>query len=701
MPHLDPPPVPPLLNPSTAIPCANVLKECLPCDDDPIANFTAEGPDSDRFSFIFRAHVTPPLGTIIGDVDRPGFCYSTVSQQDAEDCAREDAEENLVTQPPYHGITIYHNTVQSCTGSCPDGSPFTYTVPAGTVVAFTQLEADQRAFGLACQRARTNKVCILTTALNTGCSGSAYNMTLKGLGGTPFFVSWYQLPYLEECVGEVTIGSQFPYIWWITHGELPDGLTLHSCSGVIDGTPTEIGDFPITLRATDATGAYMEKNFTLRVAEITNDSPLTDGSVGAAYLVNFSTSIGDQEQQTWTVVAGTLPAGLTLSTAGVLSGTPTSNGVSNFTVKVVETGSTGFTCEKPFSLTVAACSIPTPTAFVCPPNVTPKTYSPSDPTAPEFISSINRLYVDGSGGEVDVVDYTQAVPVLESTIPLGGGAGSNRIYMIHEPVSDIVVGVYWSNIVTSQPTIFFIDPVLGIVLSETTLSGYSAGFHCNPLFTKQTRDGHLVVLFMQSFLATQRSQLLLIDPASQTILLTRDIPFPIGGDSYVMSRIAFNCDLNEIVLAYDASGTSIETIQRIDLETLADVALIPLPAAVTVVSGVDYDDATGHLITVEFEAGEFHIRIRDATTGAQLQTIATGETTQIGGPRYNFALASFVAPCQALSVVQYYDTNVLSLTCSVSFAGLLDPIYASIADNGNAYIGDSGGGDNVWQLIQT
>lgn len=352
MPHLDPPPVPPLLNPSTAIPCANVLKECLPCDDDPIANFTAEGPDSDRFSFIFRAHVTPPLGTIIGDVDRPGFCYSTVSQQDAEDCAREDAEENLVTQPPYHGITIYHNTVQSCTGSCPDGSPFTYTVPAGTVVAFTQLEADQRAFGLACQRARTNKVCILTTALNTGCSGSAYNMTLKGLGGTPFFVSWYQLPYLEECVGEVTIGSQFPYIWWITHGELPDGLTLHSCSGVIDGTPTEIGDFPITLRATDATGAYMEKNLTLRVAEITNDSPLADGSVGAAYLVNFSTSIGDQEQQTWTVVAGTLPSGLTLSTAGVLSGTPTADGVSNFTVKVVETGSTGFTCQKAFSLTV-------------------------------------------------------------------------------------------------------------------------------------------------------------------------------------------------------------------------------------------------------------------------------------------------------------------------------------------------------------
>lgn len=356
MPDIEPPEVPPLLNPSTAIPCSNVSKDCLPCDDDPIANFTAEGPDSDRFLFIFRAHVIPPLGVVPGDVDRPGICYSETSQQDAEDCARQDAEEALVDQPVYRNVSIFHNTVQSCTGTCKDGTPFTYTVPAGTVVAFTQLEADQRAMGLACQRARTNRVCILTTALNTGCTGSAYSMTLKGLGGTPFVVSWYTLPFFDECIGEIEIGSEFPYVWFITHGELPDGLTLHSCSGVIDGTPTEIGDFPITMRATDATGAYLEKNFTLRVAEITNDSPLTSYTVGTPYVLNFSTNIGDQEQQTWTVASGTLPTGLILSAAGVLSGTPTASGTSTFTIKVVESGSSGFTCQKVFELASAIAS---------------------------------------------------------------------------------------------------------------------------------------------------------------------------------------------------------------------------------------------------------------------------------------------------------------------------------------------------------
>ena len=40
---------------------------------------------------------------------------------------------------------------------------------------------------------------------------------------------------------------------------------------------------------------------------------------------------------TWSVSTGALPAGLTLSSAGVLSGTPTAGGTTNFTVKFTET----------------------------------------------------------------------------------------------------------------------------------------------------------------------------------------------------------------------------------------------------------------------------------------------------------------------------------------------------------------------------
>ena len=78
-------------------------------------------------------------------------------------------------------------------------------------------------------------------------------------------------------------------------------------------------------------------------------SPLPSGTVGTAYSQAFAAS-GGTPPYSWSVTAGTLPAGLTLSTAGILSGTPTTVDNSNFTVQA--TG--GGTAIKLFSLMVNA-----------------------------------------------------------------------------------------------------------------------------------------------------------------------------------------------------------------------------------------------------------------------------------------------------------------------------------------------------------
>lgn len=57
-----------------------------------------------------------------------------------------------------------------------------------------------------------------------------FTFTLTGTGGTP------------------------PYSWTITTGNLPPGLSLSS-TGVISGTPTNVGNFSFAYTATDATGA--------------------------------------------------------------------------------------------------------------------------------------------------------------------------------------------------------------------------------------------------------------------------------------------------------------------------------------------------------------------------------------------------------------------------------------------------------------
>ncbi|MCP2500770.1 MAG: Ig-like domain-containing protein [Deltaproteobacteria bacterium] len=90
---------------------------------------------------------------------------------------------------------------------------------------------------------------------------------------------------------------------------------------------------------------------------ITTTSPLTAGTVGTAYNQTFAAT-GGTPPYSWSVTVGTPPAGLTLSAAGVLSGTPTTAGTSNFTVQV--TG--GGTATNAFALTINPAGAPDNTA---------------------------------------------------------------------------------------------------------------------------------------------------------------------------------------------------------------------------------------------------------------------------------------------------------------------------------------------------
>ncbi len=82
---------------------------------------------------------------------------------------------------------------------------------------------------------------------------------------------------------------------------------------------------------------------------ITTASPLPNGTVGAFYSQTLAAS-GGTPPYSWSVIAGTLPAGLSLSSSGVLSGAPTTPGAFNFTVQV--TG--GGTASKAFSVSIQA-----------------------------------------------------------------------------------------------------------------------------------------------------------------------------------------------------------------------------------------------------------------------------------------------------------------------------------------------------------
>jgi Putative Ig domain len=131
----------------------------------------------------------------------------------------------------------------------------------------------------------------------------------------------------------------------LNSGSLPAGLGPLGTNGVLSGTPTVPGSFPITVKVTDSngcTGVGSTYNLVINCQTITVTNPSTTAAVyNTAFSQNFTQS-GAHGTATFSLNSGTLPTGLSLTTAGTLSGTPTVTGTFPITVKVTDAnGCTG------------------------------------------------------------------------------------------------------------------------------------------------------------------------------------------------------------------------------------------------------------------------------------------------------------------------------------------------------------------------
>jgi len=147
----------------------------------------------------------------------------------------------------------------------------------------------------------------------------------------------------------------------ITKGSLPPGLSMPATYGaagtIVGGTPTKQGTFTFSVHVTPFGASTPSTNGTYSIA-VGSAPPLTitfpsscctAGTVGSSYFQNFFTS-GGVGPFTWTVAAGQLPPGVTL-TGGHLGGTPTVAGTFTFTIKV--TDSAGDQASEPGRITIS------------------------------------------------------------------------------------------------------------------------------------------------------------------------------------------------------------------------------------------------------------------------------------------------------------------------------------------------------------
>jgi len=137
---------------------------------------------------------------------------------------------------------------------------------------------------------------------------------------------------------------------------LPPGLSISS-SGLISGTPGSGGSFTTTVTATDTTGASGTTSFLWTISggtgnTVTVTNPGSQSGAAGTAISGLQVHATDSASgQTLTYSATGLPPGLSISSSGLISGTPTTAG--SFSTVVTATDTTGASGSAGFTWTVS------------------------------------------------------------------------------------------------------------------------------------------------------------------------------------------------------------------------------------------------------------------------------------------------------------------------------------------------------------
>ena len=230
--------------------------------------------------------------------------------------------------------------VTTATGFVPKfGQTFAVTTSTGaTSGGFAPIVQSYSSNGLAYVEAVTAAGMTLTatnpispSSLPGGTVNSPYSQALSAIGG---------------------IGAE---TWSIASGAVPAGLSLAPSTGVISGTPTAGGTASFSVEVTDSATppGHATQAYSIVVGMAIIPPSLLAATAGSAYSAAL-TPLGGTAPYAWTVTSGTLPKGLSLSSAGgVISGTPTVAGTSSFTVMVTDHSSPTRSGTRTYSLVVS------------------------------------------------------------------------------------------------------------------------------------------------------------------------------------------------------------------------------------------------------------------------------------------------------------------------------------------------------------
>jgi hypothetical protein len=313
-------------------------------------------------------------------------------------------------------------------------APATVTGPTIATVTATSIHTPSQSASMVITI--DSALVITTTVLANGTVGSVYNAAIAASGGT----------------GTIK--------WSVATGTLPTGLTLNPATGALSGTPTAAGAYSFSIGVTDASilPNTVTQNYTVTIVPtppaITTVS-LPNAIAGTAYSQQLTTSGGGGGSPAFTLTTGSLPAGLSLSAAGLISGTPT-NASAGSTYTFAVTVTIGTQTSAPVTLSIVVPALP----------AVATTTLPSGNIGIPYSQQLS--YTGGAGGTVSWAIVAGSLPAASGLTLSTGGllSGTPAVAVTYSFSVAVTVGTQTS---AAQPLTLVINSL--VITSGSSASG--------------------------------------------------------------------------------------------------------------------------------------------------------------------------------------------------------------------------------------
>jgi len=281
-------------------------------------------------------------GVISGMATTPGAYSFTITATDNNSITASQAYSGTISAglsitttslPTPVAAVAYSQTVATSGGT----APVTFSISGGSLPAGLSLNTSTGVIS----GTPTTPGAYSFTLTATDSNGISDAQAYSGTVGARLAITTVTLPTpvigMTYSQAIATAGGTAPVIFSVSAGSLPAGLSLNPSTGAISGTATTSGPYSFTITATDANNITDAKSYSGAINERVSISSgsLATPIVGEALNVAVTAS-GGTGPYAFAVSGGALPAGLSLSPTGQISGTPTTAGPFSVTIEVTD-----------------------------------------------------------------------------------------------------------------------------------------------------------------------------------------------------------------------------------------------------------------------------------------------------------------------------------------------------------------------------